>query len=209
MGIEHALGMAGGAGGVAEAGGGAFVEFLPGEVAVDLCDPVVVGDGVLEFRRRHVRGVGENDEALDRRQAVGDRLQERDEGEIDERHPVLGVVHDPGDLLGEEARIDGVIDRAGAGNAVPAFEMPVAVPGERRHSVADLDTVAVEPFGDFKRPLANGAIVRGMHRPLDRPRDDSLLRELNGGEIDDLVHEQGPLLHPSQHAVSPDSLIGA
>jgi hypothetical protein len=36
-----------------------------------------------------------------------------------------------------------------------------------------------------------------------------LLGELDGGEIDDLVHEQGPILHPSQHAFSPDSLIGA
>jgi hypothetical protein len=38
-----------------------------------------------------------------------------------------------------------------------------------------------------------------MHRPFDRPRSDLLLRELDGGEIDDFVHEQGPILHPSQH----------
>ena len=96
-------------------------------------------------------GVGENDVALDRRQPVGDRLQKRHEGEIDQRHPVFGVVHDPGDTLWEEARVDGVIDRAGAGDAVPAFEMPIAVPGERRDPVAELDSVAVEPLGDFQR----------------------------------------------------------
>ena len=206
MRIEHALGMAGGAGGVAEPGGGALVEFLPGEIAVDLGDPVLVGDRVLELGRRHVGGVGENDIALDRRQFVGDRLQERHEGEIDQRHPVFGVVHDPGDLLGEKARIDGVINRASAGDAVPAFEMPVAVPRQRRDPVADLDSVAVKPLGDFQRAFTDGAIVGGVHRPFDSPRDDLLVRELDRGEIDHLVHEEGPFLHPSQHAIPPASL---
>jgi hypothetical protein len=44
-----------------------------------------------------------------------------------------------------------------------------------------------------------------MHRSFDRPRRHFLPGELDGGEIDDLVHEQGPFLHPSQHAFAPDS----
>ena len=200
MRIEHALRVSGRAGGVAEAGGGALVELLPGEIAVDLADPVLVGDGVLEFGRRHVRAVGQNDVALDRRQPVGERLHQRHEGQVDEHDPVFGVVDDPGDLLGEQARIDGVIDRAGADDAVPGFEMAIAVPGERRDPIAELDPVALEPLGDLERALANLAIVGVMHRPFDRPRGDLLLRELDGGEIDDLVHQQGPVLHPSQHA---------
>jgi hypothetical protein len=38
--------MAGGAGGVAQAGGGALVERFPGEVVIDLADPLLVGHGV-------------------------------------------------------------------------------------------------------------------------------------------------------------------
>ena len=153
--------------------------------------------------------VSENDVALDRRQAIGDRLKQRHEGEIDEGDLVFGVIHDPGDLLGEQPRIDGVIDRPGAGDAVPALEMSIAVPGEGRDPVAELDSLALQSFGDLERALPNGAVVGGMHRPFDRPRNDFLLWKLDGGEIDDLVHEQGPILHPSQHGFSPNSLIGA
>src|SRR3984885_2530670 len=78
--------------------------------------------------------------------------------------------------------------------------MAIAVPGEGRDTVAELDPVALESLGDFERALTNGAVVGGMHRPFDRPRGDPLLRKLDGGEIDDLVHQQGPILHPSQHA---------
>src|ERR1700691_6090300 len=78
--------------------------------------------------------------------------------------------------------------------------MAVAVPGERRDAIAELDPVALESFCDLERALPNGAVVGVMHRSFDRPRGDLLLRELDGGEIDHLVHEQGPILHPSQHA---------
>ena len=78
--------------------------------------------------------------------------------------------------------------------------MAIAVPGEGRDAIAELDPVALESFGDLERALPNLAVVGVVHRPFDRPRGDLLLRELDGGEIDDLVHEQGPILHPSQHA---------
>ena len=120
MRIEDALRVSGRAGGVAETGGGPLVELLPGIVAVDLADPILIRDGVLELSGRHVRAVGENDVALDRRQTVGERLHQRHEGQVDEHDPVFGVVHDPGDLLGEEPRIDSVIDPAGADDAIPA-----------------------------------------------------------------------------------------
>ena len=83
--------------------------------------------------------------------------------------------------------------------------MAIAVPGERRDPVAELDPVALEALGDLERALADVAVVRAVHRPFDRPRSDLPVRELDGGEIDDLVHEQGPILHPSQHAFPPES----
>ena len=64
--------MPGGAGGVAHAGGGVFVKLHPGEIAVGLADPVFVGDGVLQRRLRHVRGISQHDVTLDGRQLVGD-----------------------------------------------------------------------------------------------------------------------------------------
>src|SRR3981081_3263221 len=46
--IDDALGMAGRARRVAHAGGGALVEGRPGEIAVDLGDPRLIGHGIPE-----------------------------------------------------------------------------------------------------------------------------------------------------------------
>ena len=75
-------------------------------------------------------------------QPVGELFQQRHEGQVDEHHAVFGVIDDPADLLGEQPRIDGVVDRADAEDAVPGFQMPPGVPGERRDAVAELDAVA-------------------------------------------------------------------
>ena len=54
---------------------------------------------------------------------------------VDQR-AVFRMVDDPGDLLGKQPRIDGVVDRADAENAVPRLEVAPGVPGERRHPFA-------------------------------------------------------------------------
>ena len=107
------------------------------KIAVDFRDPLLVGHGVLQRRRRHVRGVGQHHVALDRLELVGELFQDRQEGEVDHHHAVFGVIDDPDDLVGEQARIDGVIDRADAHDAVPGLEVAPGVPGQRRHAVAD------------------------------------------------------------------------
>ena len=127
----------------------------PGEIAVDLGDPVLVGDRVLQRGLRHMRGVGEHDVALDGGQLVGDLFQQRHEGEVGDQHAVLGVIDDPDDLLGEQPRIDGVIDRADAEDAVPGLQVPPGVPGQRRHPVAELDAVLVEPLRHLQRAGAD------------------------------------------------------
>ena len=65
------------------------------------------------------------------------------------------MIDDLGDLLGEQARIDGVVDRADAGDAVPGLEVPPGVPGERRDAVAELDAVALEPLRHLQRARAD------------------------------------------------------
>ena len=195
MRIEHALGMAGGARGVAKARRGVLVELRPAEIAVGFADPVLVGDGVLQFGRRHVLGVGEDDVALDGRQLVGDRFEQRHEGQVDERHAVFGVVHDPDDLLDEQAWIDGVIDRADAGDAVPGLQVAVPVPRQGGDAVARLDPVARQALGDAHRARAHIPVVGAMDRALHQPRHHFPIRMLDRGEVDDLVNQQRPFLH--------------
>ena len=81
---------------------------------------------------------------LHARELVLQLLQQGHEGEVEEEQAVFGVVDDVDDLVGEQPRIDGVIDRADPGDAVPGFQMPPGVPGERRHAVAEPDALALQ-----------------------------------------------------------------
>ena len=205
--IDHALGIAGGARRVAHAGRGIFVKGFPVEVAVDVGDPLLVGHGVLQRGRRHVRGVGQHHVFLDRFQLVGDLFQDRHEGEIDHHDAVFGVVDDPDDLLGKQPRIDGVIDGADAHDAVPGLEMPPGVPGQRRHPVAELDAVLAEPLRHPQRPLAQVGVIRGVERAFDRAGDDLPLGIIGRGVVEDAVAQQRPVLHQPEHDVASLRLV--
>ena len=166
MGIDHALGMAGRARGVAHAGGGVLVERLPGEVAVRCGDPVLIGDRVAQARLRHMGRIGEHDVALDAGEPVGELFEQRHEGQIGEQQPVLGVIDDPDDLVGKQPRIDGVVDGADAEDAVPGLEMAPGIPGERRDAVAEADAVPLEALRHFERAAPDLGIIGGVDRAL-------------------------------------------
>src|SRR5690606_24020154 len=100
---------------------------------------------------------------------------------------VFGMIDDPCDLLGKQPRIDGVVDRADAEDAVPGFEMAPRVPGQRGDAVAGADPVAVEPLGKLERPRANFSIAGGVDGAFDRARDHAALRVLNCGMVDDAM----------------------
>jgi hypothetical protein len=112
------------------------------------------------------------------------------------------MIGDVGDLLGKEPRIDGVIDGADAGDAVPGFEMPPGVPGERRDAVAELDAFLLEPLRDLEGTLAHLAVIGAVDRALDGARDDLAIAMLSGGVVDDLMAQQRPILHQSKHWAS-------
>ena len=83
--------------------------------------------------------------------------------------------------------------------------MAVVVPGERRDAVAELDPVALEPLRDFERAPAQLAVVGAVDRAFDEAADDLATRVLQGGEIDDFVNQQRPILHQPEHRSPPFS----
>ena len=85
--------------------------------------------------RRQRIGLAERDPILHRRALRGDGLHQRQEGHVEAEDAVLGIVDDPGELVGRQARIDGMHDTAAAADAEIELEMAVPVPGERRHAV--------------------------------------------------------------------------
>ena len=209
MRIQYALGVACGAGGVAHRGRGIFIERLPLEVSVGLRDPVFIGDRVLQRGLRHMRLVGEYDVAFHARQLVGDLFQDRHKGEIGHHHAVFRMVDDPGDLVGEQPRIDGMADRADAHDAVPGFKMAPGIPGDSGDAVAELDTVAVEALRDLQRAIANFGVICAMDRAFDRSRYDLLRSMYSGRMLDNPVTKQRPVLHQSKHTNVPPGGVTA
>src|SRR6516162_603321 len=113
------------------------------------------------------------------------------------------MIDDPRDLIGEQARIDRMIDRADSENAVPALEMPPSIPSKRCHPVTKPHAVAFEPLRDAERATTNLGIVRCVHRPFDGARDDRPLSRIGRGMIDDAMTQKRPVLHQAQHWFPP------
>ena len=118
-------------------------------------------------RRRHVRAVGHRDEGLDRLHARGDRLDQRQEGQVEEQDLVFGMVGDPDHLVGMQARVQRVQHGARARHRVVQLHVAVAVPGQRGDAVAEADAAALParwPCG------ASAPRVRGRSCGACRPR---------------------------------------
>ena len=131
--VEDALGVAGGAARVAEAGGLAVVEVGEGVAGVLLLEQLLVAVRVGE-----VAGVAvaDDDVVLDGLEGGGELLEGRDQRVLDQDHLVLGVVDDVGELLGEEAHVEGVEHGAHAGHGHVDLEVLADVPGEGGDAVA-------------------------------------------------------------------------
>ena len=212
MAVEHALRLAGRAGGVAHAGRPVLVDLSPGEVAVDLADPVLHRPPGREARSPASRRVGQHDHLPQRIEFRPQGLDQRQEARIAEQHAVLGVVHDPGDLVGKQPRIEGVIDTAHPHDAVPGFQVTGRVPGERGHALARLIPGPRQALCQLERAAAQLGIGRAHDRPLQRARHDLAPAMLPGGMVEDLVAQQRPFLHETVHLGSSRSspaIVGA
>ncbi len=107
--VGRALGVAGGAGGVAEGGGGAFVQLGPvvggGAAGDELL--VVVHGGAHAGQRAGVAGA-HDDDVLDAGQGGEQRGEERQDAAVHEDHPVVGVADDERQLVGGQPQVERV-----------------------------------------------------------------------------------------------------
>ena len=150
-----------------------------------------------------MRRVGEDHVTLNRRQFLLQLLHQRHKRRVKEHQTVFGVTGDVGDLIGKQARIDGVIDRADAGDAVPGLEMPPGIPCKRRNAVAELHAFFLQPLRDLQRALADFTVIGAVNRAFDRARDHLAIAMLDCGMVDDAMAQQRPILHQSEHSVPP------
>ena len=76
------------------------------------------------------------------------------------------MVDDVGDLLVEQPRVDGVADRAHAGDGVVELEVAIAVPGQRADPVAWRDAQPLEHPGEPAGTPLRLAVGVAVPRPF-------------------------------------------
>ncbi len=172
--IEHALGIARGAGGVAKDGAGVLFDHRPIEAGL------LGRQQGLVTKRVHSAGLeiglfGQADEGLELRQLRRDPIHHLRKARIEQQPRGPGVVQDVADLVFEQARIDRVQHGAEAGDGEKHLNVPVGVPGQGRHPVAGLNTQGDQGLGQSLRPASEFGIAIADDIALDRARDDLAL----------------------------------
>ena len=181
--VEHTLGIAGGARGIAEPARLALVAVDPGEILVAAVDPLA------ELAVVHA------DIMFDRLPRGLHLLDQRRERLVVKQDPVLGVIGDIGELVGEQPRIDGVKDAAHPDRAIPAGQVMGVVHRQRRDTVALGDAQTVKRLGHAPRVFGDAAPIGAGDGLVGPGTDDLSVAMLALRMIDQPHHAQWPVLH--------------
>jgi len=206
--VQRRLGVARGAAGVAHARCRVLIELGPGVVGRVGTDPGLVARqaGDAGIRRQFV-GVAQRHPLLDGRALGMHGLHQGQKVQVKAQHLVFGVVGDPGDLLGVQARVDGVQHAARAAHTEVHLHVAVAVPGQRGHAVAELQAQPVERIGQAACALAQVLVGVAVDVALHAPRDDFGVAMVAFCELDQRRDQQGLALHQAQHVCSLDIVV--
>jgi hypothetical protein len=132
----------------------------------------------------------------------GERGQDPFEGGqqriVDADDLVLGVVGDPGDLLGVQPDVQRVQHRAHARHREVQLEVAPGVPGERPHPVARPHADGAQRVGETGAPLSEVRVRLAVHA-LGRPGRDAAAREVRRRPFQQPGEDEGIVLHEAAH----------
>ena len=92
-----------------------------------------------------------------------------------------------------------MVERADAIEAVPYLQVAPGVPGECRAAIAKTHAVFVEALGEAQRTAAESAIVGAVDRTFHGAGYDRTIGMRDRGVVENLVAEQRPILHETEH----------
>jgi hypothetical protein len=113
-----------------------------------------------------------------------DRLDNRQKRHVKTQHLVFGVVRNPDDLVGMQTWVEGVQDAPRATDTEVQLQVPVAVPGQCRHAVAERQIHAVQGIGHLARACRQVFVGVAMDIAFDPAGDDFSLAVVPIRKID-------------------------
>nr|WP_272963014.1 hypothetical protein [Alcanivorax jadensis] len=191
VGEVHALGQAGGAGGVEGGGAGVFVQLRELEAGRCLGQQLFVFAGQGQRIAAFYTIVVEQDVGLHRLDAILDGFQDRQEFAVHQDGIILGVVDGVEHLLRAQAHVHGVQHRAHHGDGKERFQVTVGVPVHHCHGIAGLDALGGQrasqtmhplfkfPVGKIPVAVGDGLFRRLLHARFENTVDHQ--RRLHGG----------------------------
>ncbi len=196
--VDHALGVAGRAARVAHRRRLALIELGPLVARLLGTDELVVGQRVAQ-----ARGVAlsDDDDVLDGLALVADPGEQGRDGAVDDHHLVLPVVDHVGQLLGEQADVEGVEHRPHRGHGQVRLEVLLVVPGEGPDPVIRAHTEPAQGLGQLlgsRRDLREGRLPVTVG--LDGDHTAVAVDRL--ATTEDAAHQERPVLHRAQHSRS-------
>src|SRR3546814_515079 len=127
-----------------------------------------------------------------------ERHQQAEQRPVDEDHLVLGVVGDVGELLREQADVEGVQHPPGAGGGEVELEVAGRVPRERGDPTVLGDAELVEHATEPVRPVGPGSVV-GALAPGRCGRHELLVGEERLGAPHEVRQREWCVLHEPVH----------
>ena len=171
--VDHALGLAGGARGVAHGARLVLVHLRVVEAPARRFQERLV---VLHAGRHRLAGQRHDDHALDV-DLVPELLEQRQQHVVDDQEAVLRVVGDEGDVVRREPQVERVQHAACDDRAEVGLVVGVVVPHQRGDPVAALQPRLGQRLGQQARPPVEIGVGVAVQRLVRHARDDLLRAE--------------------------------
>ena len=107
-----------------------------------------------------------NDDHMLNVHAIPKLLVERQQAFVEDEHPVCRIVHDVGEIIGVQAKVQRVQDRPDRRNGEIRLEVFLARPRKGRHTIAGLDSEIVQGHSQPTNAVDDLPIRRSTDRPV-------------------------------------------
>jgi len=140
----------------------------------------------------------------DRTHLVGEFSPQWQKTTIDDNDFVFGVIRNVPELVGVQAQIERMHDRADGGNPEICFEVRLMIPTKRRDTITGFDTEPDERMREFARATIKIRVRRALQAFVGATGHDFGTTEKRPRTREKMREGQGKVHHAArEHSISP------